>query len=150
MRVAQVRVLGGAVARLPVQATAYAHCRSRIMVNIAAFYDGAADRAVREAWVTTIAAALQQDDIGAYVNFLVEDEPERIRQAYPGGTWTRLSAIKQALRPRQLPPRQPQHPFGTRMMGRVGCGAGVLASVLEGEAPPAGLTPASIDFALGG
>ncbi|MGH8938499.1 MAG: FAD-binding oxidoreductase, partial [Actinomycetes bacterium] len=38
LRVAQLRVLGGAVARVAADATAYAHRESRIMVNVAAFY----------------------------------------------------------------------------------------------------------------
>ena len=41
LRAAQLRVLGGAVARVPADATAYAHRSSRIMANVAAFYDGA-------------------------------------------------------------------------------------------------------------
>ncbi len=35
--VAQIRVLGGAMARVPVEATAFAHRTRRIMVNVAAF-----------------------------------------------------------------------------------------------------------------
>ena len=38
MAVAQLRVLGGAMARVPVEATAFAHRRRRIMVNLAALY----------------------------------------------------------------------------------------------------------------
>ena len=38
MRVAQLRVLGGAMARVPADATAFAHRASKIMVNLAAFY----------------------------------------------------------------------------------------------------------------
>lgn len=44
MRVAQLRVLGCAMADVPVEATAFAHRQSRIMVNVAAFYDGEADK----------------------------------------------------------------------------------------------------------
>src|SRR5215207_8512209 len=40
MRVTQLRVLGGAISRVPADATAYAHRGSRIMTNVAAFYDG--------------------------------------------------------------------------------------------------------------
>jgi hypothetical protein len=47
MRVVQPRVLGGAVSRVPADATAYAHRKSRIMVNVAAFYDGAGERPAR-------------------------------------------------------------------------------------------------------
>src|SRR5919106_1227518 len=51
MRVCQLRALGGAMARVPVEATAFAHRNSRIMANLAAFYEGPDDRAVRDAWV---------------------------------------------------------------------------------------------------
>ena len=102
MRVAQLRVLGGAMARIPADATAFAHRSSRIMVNVAAFYDGPDDRAVREAWVDEFAAALHQDDDGAYVNFLGDEGPERIRAAYPGATWDRLSSIKRRYDPTNL------------------------------------------------
>jgi FAD binding domain/Berberine and berberine like len=102
MRVAQLRMLGGAMARVPVEATAFAHRHSRIMVNLAAFYDGPADRVVRQAWVEEFAAALQQDDTGAYVNFLVGDGAARIRQAYPGPTWDRLVQIKRRYDPDNL------------------------------------------------
>ena len=57
MRVAQLRVLGGAMARVPAEATAFAHRRSRIMVNLAAFYNGPEDQAMRQAWVTDFAAS---------------------------------------------------------------------------------------------
>lgn len=102
MRVAQLRVLGGAVARVPADATAYAHRSSRIMVNVAAFYDGPEDRPVREAWVDDFAAALQQGDTGAYVNFLGDEGGDRVRAAYPGGTWDRLVAVKRRYDPGNL------------------------------------------------
>ena len=102
MRVAQLRVLGGAMSRVPDDATAFAHRRSRIMVNIAAFYDGAEDRAVRQAWVTELAAALQQGDAGAYVNFLGDEDEARVRAAYPGTTWNRLATIKARYDPDNL------------------------------------------------
>jgi hypothetical protein len=102
MRVAQLRVLGGAMARVPTDATAFAHRRSRIMVNVAAFYDGPEDRAVREGWVADFAGAIQQEDTGAYVGFLADEGEERIRQAYPGSTWDRLAAIKARWDPTNL------------------------------------------------
>jgi FAD/FMN-containing dehydrogenase len=102
MRVTQLRVLGGAIARVPDEATAFAHRGSRIMANVAAFYDGPEDKPVREAWVNEFAAELRQGDTGAYVNFLGEDGPERIRDAYPGATWDRLNAIKARYDPTNL------------------------------------------------
>ena len=102
MRVAQLRVLGGAASRVPAEATAYAHRASRIMVNVAAFYAGPEDRIVRQQWVDEFAAALQQEDRGAYVNFLGDEGAERVRDAYPGRTWERLVEIKRRYDPDNL------------------------------------------------
>ncbi len=102
MRVAQLRVLGGAMAKVPADATAFAHRSSRIMVNVAAFYEGEDDRLVRERWVREFADELVQDDRGAYVNFVGDEGEERIHAAYPGATWDRLAAIKARYDPTNL------------------------------------------------
>jgi hypothetical protein len=102
MRAVQLRVLGGAVARVPVEATAFAHRHSRVMVNVAAFYHHPDQAAVEEAWVGGLAAALRTDDTGAYVNFLGNEGPERVRQAYPGATWDRLVEVKRRYDPDNL------------------------------------------------
>jgi len=117
MQVAQLRVLGGAMARVPVEATAFAHRQRRIMVNVTALYQGPEDRAVREAWVVDFADALSQGDDGAYVNFLGDEGQARVRDAYPGATWDRLVAIKRRYDPTNLfrlnqniPPARDRHP----------------------------------------
>jgi FAD/FMN-containing dehydrogenase len=102
LRVAQLRVLGGAMARVPAESTAFAHRRSAIMANIASFYDGPADKPVRQAWVNQLAAALHQMDDGAYVGFLTDEEPTQVRQAYPGSTWDRLVQVKARYDPSNL------------------------------------------------
>ncbi|NLF64652.1 MAG: FAD-binding oxidoreductase [Chloroflexi bacterium] len=102
MRVAQLRVLGGAVARVPVEATAFAHRQRRIMTNVATFYQGPQERQEREAWVAAFAEALRQGDTAAYVNFLGDEGPARTRDAYPGATWERLVAIKRRYDPENL------------------------------------------------
>lgn len=94
MAVAQLRVLGGAMARVPADATAFAHRKSHIMVNVVAAYGQPDEAAVHEAWATDFAAALRQGDSGAYVNFLGNEGEARVREAYPGPTWDRLAAIK--------------------------------------------------------
>jgi FAD/FMN-containing dehydrogenase len=101
MRVAQFRILGGAVARVPADATAFAHRDAPIMVNVAAFYTGLDDRPRRQAWVDELVSALRPRD-GAYVNFLVDEGPERVRAAYPGKTWERLRAVKAKYDPDNL------------------------------------------------
>ncbi len=102
LRAAQLRVLGGAMARVPVEATAFAHRRSPIMANVASFYDGPADKPARQAWVDEFAEALHQGDDGAYVGFLTDEDPARVRQAYPGSTWDRLLQVKAHYDPTNL------------------------------------------------
>lgn len=90
------------MARVPADATAFAHRKSRIMVNIAALYEDPDEAATHEAWVMTLAEALQQDDTGVYVNFLGNEGHERVRVAYPGATWERLAATKARYDPTNL------------------------------------------------
>lgn len=104
MAVAQLRVLGGAMARVPEDATAFAHRKSKIMANLAVLYNQPDHKAEHEVWVTNFAADLQQSDKGAYVNFLSDEgtDEERIRAAYPSPTLKRLTAIKAQYDPTNL------------------------------------------------
>ena len=102
MAVAQVRVLGGAMARVPVEATAFAHRRRRILMNVAALYERADDGPAHEAWVTRFARTLQHGDPAVYVNFLGREGDARVRDAYPGPTWDRLAAVKARYDPTNL------------------------------------------------
>ncbi len=102
MAVTQIRVLGGAMARVPAEATAFAHRSARIMVNIAALYEKPEEKPVHQAWVTGFAGALHQGYDGAYVNFLSDEGQGRVRAAYPGATWERLRAIKRRYDPSNL------------------------------------------------
>ena len=102
MAVTQLRMLAGAAARVPVDATAYAHRQSRIMVNVAALFGAPEEAPEHERWVVGLANALRQDDTGAYVNFLGDEGEERIRAAYPGPTWDRLVEIKRRYDPTNL------------------------------------------------
>jgi FAD/FMN-containing dehydrogenase len=102
MAAAQFRVLGGAMARVPADATAFAHRSSKIMVNVAALFENVEDRPRYEQWVQEFADVLRQDDEGAYVNFLEDEGEERVRAAYPGATWDRLREIKRRYDPDNL------------------------------------------------
>ncbi len=102
LRMAQLRVLGGAMARVPAEATAFAHRASRLMVNVTAVYGRPEEAEVHEAWVDRFAAVLRDGDPRAYVNFLGDEGQARIRQAYPGSTWDRLAAIKARYDPTNL------------------------------------------------
>ncbi|MDB5539225.1 MAG: linked oxidase domain protein [Devosia sp.] len=102
MKMAQLRVLGGASARVPAGATAFAHRQSRIMGAFLAMYGGPDETPAHDRWATEAVAALRQDDTGAYVNFLANEGKERLRAAYPGATWDRLRRVKGQYDPENL------------------------------------------------
>jgi FAD/FMN-containing dehydrogenase len=102
MAVAQLRVLGGAVARVADAETAYAHRGRRVMATVAAMAASIDDLATHAPWVEDLAAALRNDGSGVYVNFLGDEGEARVREAYPGATWDRLRAIKARYDPGNL------------------------------------------------
>jgi FAD/FMN-containing dehydrogenase len=102
MAVVQLRVLGGAMARVPTEATAFAHRTSRIMAAVGALYATPEEGPIHTAWADEGVAALRQSDAGAYVNFLGEEDESSVRAAYPGRTWDRLTEIKRRYDPTNL------------------------------------------------
>jgi FAD/FMN-containing dehydrogenase len=99
----EIRVLGGAMARVSADATAFAHRGARIMMNVAALYRSPDDRAMHERWVEDFAAALRQGGGGgAYVGFIGDEGRARVRDAYPGATWDRLVVVKNRYDPDNL------------------------------------------------
>jgi FAD/FMN-containing dehydrogenase len=100
MSVAQFRVLGGAVARVPSDATAFAHRGRRVMATVAALFETPDQRPELDAWATDVAARLRQGEPGAYVGFL--DATGDARDAYPRPTWDRLRRIKSRYDPTNL------------------------------------------------
>ena len=99
---AQIRVLGGAVARVAPEATAFAHRRRRLMVNVAAVYAAPEEDERHRAWADGAAAALRRGADAAYVNFLGDEGADRVRAAYPGATWDRLVEIKRRYDPENV------------------------------------------------
>jgi hypothetical protein len=102
MAVTQLRVMGGAMARIPSDATAFAHRQSKIMANLAALYENLEEKEIHEEWVTEFFSALQQSDKGMYVNFVGDEGEAHVRAAYPNGTWERLCEIKAKYDPENL------------------------------------------------
>ena len=94
MAAVQLRALGGAMARVPADATAFAHRDRALLVNVAAIMADGAERPVHEAWVDRLSGRLMGGAGGAYVGFLGDEPEERVRAAYPGATWDRLAAVK--------------------------------------------------------
>jgi FAD/FMN-containing dehydrogenase len=102
MAVAQLRVLGGAMARVPAEATAFAHRDRPIMAGVGCVYEDARDRPTHDAWADGFAAALRHGSTGVYVNFLSDEGAERVHEAYPGPTWDRLVEVKRRYDPDNL------------------------------------------------
>jgi FAD/FMN-containing dehydrogenase len=100
--VAQLRVLGGAMARVPGEATAFAHRDRRFIAAIGAVYEDPSETPEHEAWLNAYVAALYQGKSGVYVNFLGDEGEMRIREAYPRATWDRLTEIKTRYDPTNL------------------------------------------------
>jgi FAD/FMN-containing dehydrogenase len=94
MAACEIRVLGGAMARVPADATAFAHRQSRMMISVAAMYDPSTSEHSEHAWVRRLSADLDDGDHGAYAGLLADEGQERARAAYPGATWERLAAVK--------------------------------------------------------
>jgi FAD/FMN-containing dehydrogenase len=100
MAACEIRVLGGAMAHVPADATAFAHRQSPIMINVAAIYDpSTTERSEHAAWVDTLSAELDDGDPSAYAGLLADEGEQRVRGAYPGATWERLAAVKAAYDP---------------------------------------------------
>jgi FAD/FMN-containing dehydrogenase len=102
MAVTQLRVLGGAVSRVPEDATAYAHRGRPIMAHVAAMYQEASEQEAHEAWATGLAAELRNGEPAAYAGFVGDEGEARAREAYPAATWERLARIKAQYDPDNL------------------------------------------------
>jgi FAD/FMN-containing dehydrogenase len=99
----QVRVLGGAMARVPDDATAFAHRRAKVMVNIAAMYERPEDGPEHEAWANSLETALSGGaPTSAYVGFLGDEGEAGTRRAYPPATLERLAEMKRRYDPDNL------------------------------------------------
>jgi FAD/FMN-containing dehydrogenase len=90
----QLRVLGGAMARVPADATAFAHRSAAVQVVILSGFPEPGMEAAGTAWNESLFQALEPMASGVYVNFLEDEGEARIREAYPNGTYERLAAVK--------------------------------------------------------
>jgi FAD/FMN-containing dehydrogenase len=92
---------GGAVARVPDDATAFPNRDAAHDINIVASWlpdDPDAERHI--AWVRGLFDALEPHSRGVYVNFTSDDSADRVRAAaYGPAKWERLVALKRKYDP---------------------------------------------------
>jgi FAD/FMN-containing dehydrogenase len=93
-------VLGGAMADVPPEATAFAHRDAGMMITLHAAHGE--DRAEADAWINRFFGALAPKSIGVYSNFLDDEGQARVRDAYPLATYERLVAVKRRYDPSNL------------------------------------------------
>jgi FAD/FMN-containing dehydrogenase len=86
----QVRSVGGAVADVPDDATAYSHRSANF--SVVAF--GASKSRLDAAW-----EALATHFRGLYLSFETDQKPERVQEAWPAATLARLRALKKQYDP---------------------------------------------------
>ena len=85
--------LGGAVSRVPEDATAYSHRAAAHALNCnASWVDG--DPQPHIQWARNFSTAMQPFSAGVYVNFLGDEGEERARAAYGAQKYERLVALK--------------------------------------------------------
>jgi FAD/FMN-containing dehydrogenase len=97
--IVQLRVLGGAMARVPVDATAFAHRAEPYLVGVFAMFPDVAERDHHLAWASAAMETMAPAASSVYVNFLEAEGNARIRQAYPDGAFERLAEIKRRYDP---------------------------------------------------
>ena len=93
--------MGGAVARVADDATAYGDRRSSFCFNIVGVWHDAADDEINRAWVRRFASALEPFGTGGvYVNFTAEPGP--VQASYGEKKYARLRALKSQYDPTNL------------------------------------------------
>ena len=99
---AQLRVLGGAMARVPDDATAFGYRGAKLMVNVAAMDESPQEGPEHKAWASSLATALSDGTAAAYVGFLGDEGEQGVRRAYPPATLDRLDQVKRQYDPDDL------------------------------------------------
>jgi len=87
---------GGAVARVPDDATAFPYRDAAHDINIVASWlpENIGDAGRHIDWVRKFFGALEPHSRGVYVNFTSDDAADRVRAAYSDQQWLRLTALK--------------------------------------------------------
>jgi len=94
--------MGGAVARVAADATAFTHRTAAFVANVIAQWERPEDDAESIAWAREHFARLEPLAHGAYVNFLGEEGDARVRAAYGESTYRRLASLKRRYDPENV------------------------------------------------
>jgi FAD/FMN-containing dehydrogenase len=94
------RGLGGAFSRVGNDETAFAHRERRFFTTILSLWvDAGEDPQPHWDWTNELWERIRGEADGVYVNFLHDEGEQRIRDAYPAGTYERLVEVKRKYDP---------------------------------------------------
>ena len=95
--------LGGAINRIPVEATAYPHRDVNFVMNVHTRWSSPSEDARCVAWTRALYdAAAPFATGGVYVNFMPDDEAQRVRAGAYGPNYDRLANVKAKYDPRNV------------------------------------------------
>jgi FAD/FMN-containing dehydrogenase len=92
--IVQLRVLGGAMARVPGDETAFGWRDQPVLLWLIAPYEDIGRAAAIEAWTAAFRADLPADGAATYVNFMGAEGTDAVRGAYPASAYARLRVLK--------------------------------------------------------
>ncbi|MGZ6644250.1 MAG: FAD-binding oxidoreductase [Solirubrobacteraceae bacterium] len=95
-----IHQMGGAFSRVPREHAAFPHRDAPYVVNLISRWADPAQDDAQIAWGRDVYSSLAEHTTGgAYINFLSDEGPERVRAAYGDETYARLQALKRRYDP---------------------------------------------------
>lgn len=102
MNMVQIRGLGGALAAVPVEATAFSDRDARYFTTVIAVWeDENEDATPHKDWIRSLYDQIKHEESGVYVNFLETESEERIRECY-GENFARMVDLKRKYDPANM------------------------------------------------
>jgi FAD binding domain-containing protein/berberine-like enzyme len=100
--IAQIRALGGAVARVSPEATAFSHRENEALVVVPAFAPREASEEQAQQIRETAWQPIAPFACGAYLNFVSDASEATVAAVYPSATYARLAGIKATYDPENI------------------------------------------------
>jgi FAD/FMN-containing dehydrogenase len=100
--IVQLRVLGGAMARVPGDATAFGWRDRPALLWLITPDKDLGRAAANEAWTAAFRAELPADGPATYVNFMGDEGADAVKDAYPASSYARLRELKRRYDPDNL------------------------------------------------
>jgi hypothetical protein len=97
--IVQLRVLGGAMARVPCDETAFGWRDRPVLLWIVTPYEELGQADAIERWTAAFRADLPADVAATYVNFMGDEGADAVRDAYPASSYARLRELKRRYDP---------------------------------------------------